>query len=161
MFQVAANNFGRLRRPWLSTVFLERALAYRLDVPMDEEPGIEGFPTLLADKAEDGPGPPEPGYGPSSCDLPNPFRDPATSVYHRRIADMLVIGRRGLLAPAWVSSMRRVKANFDLKRWLPERPSCWTHYGPSMESPLESSYVATGRTDACEAAWDVVYDEFF
>lgn len=35
---------------------------------------------------------------------------------HRSMADMLVLERRGLLAPAWVSSMTRAKAYFDLKR---------------------------------------------
>lgn len=39
-FEVAANNFGRLRRSWMEAVFLERSLATRLAVPFAFEPGM-------------------------------------------------------------------------------------------------------------------------
>eukprot|EP00170_Pyropia_yezoensis_P000584 contig_2872_g585 len=103
---------------------------------MAEEPGIEGYLTTLAGKAWSDWEPPELGYGPSTASVPNPFRDPSTAVRHRRIAETLVIERRGLLVPAWASSMTRAKAYFDLKRWLPGRPSWWTDYGPYKETPL-------------------------
>eukprot|EP00170_Pyropia_yezoensis_P000481 contig_2495_g482 len=99
-FVVAANNFGRLRRLRPTAVFLERTLADRLDVPMAEEPGMEGYLTTLADKAWSDWGPPELGFGPSTASVPNPFRDPSTAVRHRRMADTLVIERHGPLAPA-------------------------------------------------------------
>lgn len=160
-FVVAANNFGLLRRLWPTAVFLERTLADRLDVPIAEEPGMEGYLTMLADKAWSDGGPRELGYGPSTASAPYPFRDPSTAVRHRRIADTLVIERRGLLTPAWASGMTRTKAYFDLKRWLPERSYWWTDYGPSMETPLAVSYEATWLTNAENAAWGIVYDQFF
>lgn len=133
-FVVAANNFGRLRRLWPSAVFLERELAQRLDVPIAEEPGMEKYLGKLADKAE--------GHGPKSVlglgsvisVLPNPFRDPVTSVRPRRTLDVRSIERRGLLAPAWVGGLVRARPFFDLTRWLPRRPSWWVEYGPSMET---------------------------
>lgn len=160
-FVVAANNFGRLRRLWTCAVFLECDLADRLDVPIAEDPGMGGYLTMLADEAYPGNPPPDLDFGPSLSDLPQPFRAPTTSIRFRRSNDLASIERRGLLAPAWASSLVRARPFFDLKRWIPCRPSWWTEYGPFMETPVALSYVATRLTEADNAAWGIVFDEFF
>lgn len=70
------------------------------------------------------------------------------------------IERRGMLAPAWADGFVRVGSFLDLKRWLPNRPSWREDYGPSMETPLALSYVASWLNDAGNAAWSVVFDEY-
>lgn len=85
---------------------------------------------MLAEKAEHGICPPDFDFGPSLSDLPHPFRAPKTSIRFRRSNDLASIERRGLLAPSWASILVRARPFFDLKRWLPRRPSWWTEYGP-------------------------------
>jgi len=42
-FEVAVNNFGRLRRAWQEAVFLSRRTASELSVPFAQKAGMEEF----------------------------------------------------------------------------------------------------------------------
>lgn len=78
--------------------------------------------TTLSRHGDTDPSPPQVEFGPNMADVPNPFRNPALSVLHRRSQDVLSLERRGVLAPAWGCSLSRARPFFDLKRWFPSRP---------------------------------------
>lgn len=157
---VAASKFGRLRRLWPSAEFLERPLAGRLDLTIVREPGKEDYLEKLADQAELEGAPFQLGFGQSMSDLPNLFRAPTTAVRPRRVMNVASLERRRLSAPSWGCSLPRARAYFDLKRWLPSRPSWWAEYDPSVETPAGVSYVASRLTDPDNMASIIVFDEF-
>jgi len=52
-FEVAANNFGRLRRAWPEAVFLSRRTATELSVPFAQEAGMEEYLDELIEAAQE------------------------------------------------------------------------------------------------------------
>jgi len=115
-FEVAANNFGRLRRAWPEAVFLSRRTATELSVPFAQEAGMEDYLEELIEAAREAENAVEEKFDARTLALTSPFRAPSYAPAHRRAQDAARITSRGLLPTAWCSGVIRAPRRFDLSR---------------------------------------------
>jgi len=121
-FEVAANNFGRLRRALPEAVFLSRRTATELSVPSAQEAGMEDYLEELIEAACEAEHAVEENFDARTLALTFPFRAPSYASAHRRAQDAACITSRGLLPTAWCSGVIRAPSHFDLSRWFPCYP---------------------------------------
>jgi len=76
-FEVAANNFGRLRRAWPEAVFLSRRTAKELSVPFAQEVGMEEYPDELNEASHEAEHSVEETFDARTLALTSPFRAPS------------------------------------------------------------------------------------
>jgi len=131
-FEVAANNFGRLRRAWPEAVFLSRCTATELSVPFSQEAGMEDYLEELIEAAREAKHAVEETFDARTLALTSPFRVPSYAPAHRRAQDAACITSRGLLPTAWCSGDIRAPRHFYLSRWLPRCPRWWLNRGVWM-----------------------------
>jgi len=158
-FEVAANNFGRLRRGWPEAVFLSRRTATELSVPFTQEAGMEDYLEELIEAAGEAEHAVEEKFDGRTLALTSPFRAPSHAPAHRRAQDAARITSRGLLPTAWCSGVIRALRHFDLSRWFPRYPRWWLHRGVWMKMPYALSYMAHTLVDEISAVWHVVNAE--
>ena len=113
-FEVAANNFGRLRRAWPEAVFLSRRTATELSVPFSKEAGKEEYLYELIEAARGAEHAVEEKLDARTLALTSPFRAPRYAPAHRRAQDAARIMSRWLLPTAWCSGVIRAARHFDL-----------------------------------------------
>jgi len=106
-FEVAANNFGRLRRAWPEAVFLSRRAATELSVPFAQEAGMEEYLDELIEAAQEAEHAVEETFDARTLALTSLFRAPSYAPAHRRAQDAARISSRGLLPTAWCSGVIR------------------------------------------------------
>jgi len=99
-FEVAANNFGRLRRAWPEAVFLSRRTATELSVPFAQEAGMEDYLEELIEAAREAEHAVEEKFDALTLALTSPFRAPSYASAHRRAQHAARITSRGLLPTA-------------------------------------------------------------
>ena len=99
-FEVAANNFGRLRRAWPEAVFLSRRMAIELSVPFAQEAGMEDYLEELIEVAREAEHTVEEKLAARTLALTSPFRAPSYASAHRRAQHAARITSRGLLPTA-------------------------------------------------------------
>jgi len=158
-FEVAANNFGRLRRAWPEAVFLSRRTATELSVPFAQEAGMEEYLDELIKAAREAEHAVEEKFDARTLALTSPFRAPSYAPAHRRAQDAARITSRGLLPTACCSGVIRAPRHFDLSRWFPRSPRWWLNLGVWMEMPFALSYMAHKLFDEFSAVWHVVNAE--
>jgi len=159
--EVAANNFGRLRRAWPDAVFLSRRTATELSVPFAQEAGKEKYLDELIEAAQEAEHAVEEKFDARTLALTSPFRAPSYAPAHRRAQDAARITSRGLLPTAWCSCVIRAPRHFDLSRWFPRYSRWWLNRGVWMEMLYALSYMAHKMVDAFSAVWHVVNADFF
>jgi len=160
-FEVAANNFGRLRRVWPEAVFLWRCTAKELSVPFSQEAGMEEYLDELLEVSQEAEHAVEEKFDACTVALNSPFRAPSYAPAHRRAQDAARISSRGLLPTAWCSGVIRAPRHFDLSRWFPHYPRWWLNRGVWMEMPYALSYLAHKLVNELSAAWHVVNAEYY
>jgi len=160
-FEVAANNFGRLRRAWPEAVFLSRRTAMELSVPFAQEAGMEEYLDELIEAAQEAEHAVEEKFDARTLALTSPFRAPSYAPAHRRAQDAARISSRGLLPTAWCSGVIRAPRHLDLSRWFPRYPRWWLNRGVWMEMPYALSYMAHKLVDEFSAVWHVVNAEYY
>ena len=160
-FEVAANNFGRLRRAWPEAVFLSRAVAAELSVPFAQEARMDDYLDGLI-KAASG----------SEQELQDdkvavalhtmscPFRAPSYPSAHRRAHDAAVVVSKGLIPTDWCASVVGAPGHFDLSRWFPKRPSWRQDRGIWSEVPYDVTYMAHRLVDDLREVWTHVHPEY-
>jgi len=121
-FEVAANNFGRLRRAWPEAVFLSRRTTTELSVPFSQEAGMEEYLDALIEAACEAEHAVEEKFDARTLALTAPFRAPSYAPAHRRAQDAARITSRGLLPTVWCSGVIRAPRHFDMSRWFPRYP---------------------------------------
>jgi len=99
-FEVAANNFGPLRRAWPEAVFLSRRTAAELSAPFAQEAGMEDYLDGLIEAAREAEHAVEEKFDAPTLALTSPFRAPIYAPAHRRAQDAARITSRGLLPTA-------------------------------------------------------------
>jgi len=104
-FEVAANNFGRLRRAWPEAVFWSCRTATELSVPFAQEAGMEDYLEELIEAAREAEPAVEEKFDARTLALTSPFRAPSYALAHRRAKDAARITSRGLLSTAWCSGV--------------------------------------------------------
>jgi len=160
-FEVAANNFGRLRRAWPEAVFLSRRTARELSVPFAQEAGMEDYLEELIEAAREAEHAVEETFDARTLALTSPFRAPSYAPAHRRAQDAARITSCGLLPTAWCSGVIRAPRHFDLSRWFPRYPRWWLNRGLWMEMPYALSYMAHKLVDEFSAVWHIVNAEYY
>jgi len=160
-FEVAANNFGRLRRAWPEAVFLSRRKATELSVPFAQEAGMEDYLEELIEAAREAEHAVEEKFDARTLALTSPFRAPSYAPAHRRAQDAARITSRGLLPTAWCSGFIRAPRHFDFSRWFPRYPRWWLNRGVWMEMPYAVSYMAHKLVDEFSAVWHIVNAEYY
>ena len=128
-FEVAANNFGRLRRAWPEAVFLSRRTATELSVTFAQEAGMEEYLDELIEASHEAEHAVEEKLDSRTLALTSPFRAPSYVPAHRRAQDAARISSRGLLPTASCSGVIRAPRCLDLSRWFPRYPRCSTKCG--------------------------------
>jgi len=158
-FEVAANNFGRLRRAWPGAVVLSRRTAKELSVPVAEEARKEEYLEELIEVPHEA----EHALGEQldarTVALTSAFPAPSYVPAHRRAQNAARITSRGLLPTAWCYGVIRAPRHFDLSRWFPRYPRWWLNHGVCMEMPHALSYMAHELVDEFSAVWHVVNAE--
>jgi len=86
-FEVAATNFGRLRRAWPEAVFLSRRTATELSVPSAQEVGMQEYPDELIEAAHEAEHAVEERFDARTLALTSRFRAPSYAPAHRRAQD--------------------------------------------------------------------------
>jgi len=99
-FEVAANNFGRLRRAWPDAIFLSRRTATELSVPFAQEAGMEEYFDELIEASHEAEHAVEETFDARTLASPSPFRAPIYAPAHRRAQDAARISSRALLPTA-------------------------------------------------------------
>jgi len=99
-FEVAANNFGRLRRSWPEAVFLSRRTATELSVPSSQEAGMEEYLAELIEASHEAEHGVAETFDARTLALTSPSRAPSYAPAHRRAQDAARISSRGLLPTA-------------------------------------------------------------
>jgi len=160
-FEVAANNFGRLRRAWPEAVFLSRRAATELSVPFAQEAGMEDYVEELIEADREAEHAVEEKFDARTLALTSPFRAPSYASAHRRAQDAARITSRGLLPTAWCSGVIREPRHFDWSRWFPRYPRWCLNRGVWMEMPYALSYMAHKLFDEFSAVWHVVNAEYY
>jgi len=160
-FEVAANNFGRLRRAWPEAVFLSRRTATELSVPFAQEAGMEDYLEELVEAAREAEHAVEEKFDARTLALNSPFRAPSYAPAHRRAQDAARITSRGLLPTAWCSGVIRAPLHFDMSRWFPRHPRWSLNRGVWMKMPYALSYMAHKLVDEFSAVWYVVNAEYY
>jgi len=160
-FEVAANNFGRLRRAWPEAVFLSRRTATELSVPFAQEAGMEDYLEELIEASREAEHAVEEKLDARTLALTSPFRAPSYAPAHRRAQDAARITSRGLLPTAWCSGVFRAPRHFDLSRWFLRYPRWWINRGVWMEMPYARPYMAHKLVDEFSAIWHVVNAEYY
>jgi len=115
-FEVAANNFGRLRRAWREAVFLSRRTSTELSVPFAQDAGMEDYLEELIEAAREAAHAVEEKFDARTLALTSPVRAPSYASAHRRAQDAARTTSRGLLPTAWCSGVIRAPRHFDLSR---------------------------------------------
>jgi len=160
-FEVAANNFGRLRRAWPEAVFLSHRTATELSVPFAQEAGMEYYLEELIEAAREAEHAVEEKFDARTLALTSPFRAPSYAPAHRRAQAAARITSRGLLPTAWCSGVIRAPRHFDSSQWFPRYPRWWLNRGVLMEMPYALSYMAHKLVDEFSAVWHVVNAESY
>jgi len=160
-FEVAANNFGRLRRAWPEAVFLSRRTATELSVPFSQEAGMEEYLDEPIEASHEAEHAAEEKFDARTLALTSPFRAPSYAPAHRRAQDAARIASRGLLPTAWCSGGIRAPRHFDFSRWFPRYPRWWLNRGVWMEMPYALSYMAHKLVDEFSAVWHVINAEYY
>jgi len=160
-FEVAANNFGRLRRAWPEAVFLSRRTATELSVLFAQEAGMEDYLEELIEEAREAEHAVEEKFDARTLALTSPFLAPSYAPAHRRAQDAARIASRGLLPTAWCSGVIRAPRHFDMSRWFPRYPRWWLNCGVWMEMSYALSYMAHKLVDEFSAVWHVVNAEYY
>jgi len=160
-FEVAASNFGRLRRAWPGAVFLSRRTDTELSVPFAQEAGMEEYLDELIEASHEAEHAVEEKFDARTLALTSPFRAPSYAPAHRRAQDEARISSRGLLPTAWCSGFIRAPRHFDLSRWFPRYPRRWLNRVVWMEMPYALSYMAHKLVDDISAVWHVVNAEYY
>ena len=93
-FEVAANNFGRLRRAWPEAVFLSRRTAKELSVLFAQEAGMEEYLDELIEASHEAEQAVEAQFDARTVALTFPFRAPSFAPAHRRAQDAVRISSR-------------------------------------------------------------------
>jgi len=140
--EVAANNFGRLRRAWPEAVFLSRRTATELSVPFAQEACMEQYLDELIEAAREAEYAVEEKFYARTLALHFPFRALSYAPAHRRTQDAARIKSRGLLPTAWCSGVIRAPRHFSMPRWFPRHPRWRLTGGVWMEMPHALSYGA-------------------
>jgi len=104
-FEVAANNFGRLRRAWPEAVFLSLLTASELPVPFAQEAGMEEYLDELIEVSHEVDHAEEEKFDACTVALTSPFRARSYAPAHRRAQDAARISSRGLLHTAWCATV--------------------------------------------------------
>jgi len=154
-FEVAANNFGRLRRAWPETVFLSRRKASELSVPFAQEAGMEEYLHELIEVSHEAEQSVEDKLDARTVALTSPFRAPSYARAHRRARDAAHFSSRVLLPTPWCSGVVRAPRHFDLSRCFPRYPRWWLNRGVLIEIPYALSYLAHKLFDEFSADWNV------
>jgi len=115
-FEVAAKNFGRLRRAWPEAVFLSRRTATELLVSFSQEAGKEGYLEELIEAAREAEHPVEEKFDARTLALTSPFWAPSYAPAHQRAQDAARITGLGLLPTSWCSGVIRAPRHFDMSR---------------------------------------------
>jgi len=115
-FEVAANNFGRLRRAWPEAVFLSRRTASEFSVPFAQEAGMEEYLDELIEVSQEVEHAVEEKFDARTVALTSPFRARSYAPAHRCAQDAARISSRVLLPTAWCSGVIRAPRHFDLSR---------------------------------------------
>jgi len=157
--EVAANNFGRLRRAWPGAVVLSRRTAKELSVPFAEEDRQEEYLEELIEVPHEAEHAVEEQLDARTVALTSAFPAPSYVPVHRRAQDAARITSRGLLPTAWCYGVIRAPRHFDLSRWFPRYPRWWLNHGVCMEMPHALSYMAHELVDEFSAVWHVVNAE--
>jgi len=160
-FEVAANNFGRLRRAWPEAVFLSRRTATELSVPFSQEAGMEKYLDELIEAAHEAEQAVEEPIQAGTLALTSPFRAPSYAPAHRRAYDAARIWSRGKLPAAWCSGVIWAPRHFDLSRWFLRYPRWWLNRGVWMEMPYALLYMAHKLVYEFIAVWHVVNAEYY
>jgi len=124
-FEVAANNFGHLRRAQPEAAFLSRRTAKELSVPFAQEAGKEEDLDELIEASHEAEHAVQEKLDARTVALTSPFRAPSYAPAHRRAQDAARISSRGLLPTALSSSVIRTPRHFDLSRWFLRYPRWW------------------------------------
>jgi len=160
-FEVAANNFGRLRRAWPEAVFLLRRTATELSVPFAQEAGMKVYLEELIEAAREAEHAVGEKFDARTWALTSPFRAPSYAPAHRSAQDADRITSRGLLPTTWCSGVIRAPRHFDLSRRFPRYPRWWLNRLVWMEMPSALSYMAHKLVDDFSAVWHVVNAEYY
>eukprot|EP00168_Porphyra_purpurea_P002534 TRINITY_DN1291_c0_g1_i1.p2 TRINITY_DN1291_c0_g1~~TRINITY_DN1291_c0_g1_i1.p2 ORF type:complete len:163 (-),score=7.71 TRINITY_DN1291_c0_g1_i1:1176-1664(-) len=141
-FEIAANNFGWLRRPWLDAVILPRQQASDFSVPFAKDADMKDYLENLVATASEPEHEMEEKLPPRWVRLTSPFRTPSHPAARRRTYDARPLVWRDLLAPAWCSGATQAPHFFALTRWFPACPLWYVDHGVYTESPYAVSYLA-------------------
>jgi len=160
-FELAANNFGRLRRAWPEAVFLSRRTATELSVPFAQKAGMEDCLEQLIEASREAEHAVEETFVARTLAVTSPFRAPSYAPAHRRAHDAARITSRGLLPTARCSGVIRAPRHFDFSRWFPRFPRWWLNRGVWMEMPYALSYMAHKLVDEFSAVWHIVNAEYY
>jgi len=160
-FEVAAINFGRLRRDWPEAVFLSRRTATEVSVPFSQEAGMEEYLDELIEAARKAEHAVEETFDARTLALTSSFRAPRYAPANRRAQVAARISSRGLLPTDWCSGVIRAPRHFDLLRWFPHYPRWWLNRGVWMEMPYALRYMAHKLVDEFSAVWHVVNAEYY
>jgi len=160
-FEVAANNFGRLRQAWPEAVFFSRGLAEELSASFAQEAGMEEYLDELIEVSQEAEHAVEEIFDARTVALASPFRAPMYAPAHRRAQDTARISSRGLLPTACCSGFIRAPRHFGFSRWFPRYPRWWLNRGVWIEMPYAMSYLAHKPADKFSAAWHVVNAEYY
>ena len=159
-FEIAANNFGRLRRAWPEAVFLSRRTATESSVPFAQGAGMEEYLDELIEVVHEAEHAVEEKFDARTLALTSPFRAPSYAPAHRRAQDAARVSSRGLLPTAWCFGVIWSPRHFDLSRWFPRCARWWLNCGVWMEMPYALSYLSHKLVDAFSAAWHVFNMEY-
>jgi len=121
-FEIAANNFGSLRRAWPEAVFLSRRTATELSVPSVQEAGMEEYLDERIEASHEAEHTVEEKFDARTLALTSPFRAPSNAPAHRCAQNAARITSRGLLPTASCSGVIRAPRHFDLSRRFPRYP---------------------------------------
>ena len=160
-FEVAANNFGRLRRAWPEAVFLSRRTAAELSVPFAQEAGMEVYLYELIEASHEAEHAVEETFDARTSALTSLFRAPSYAPAHRCAQDAARLSSRGLLPTAWCSGVIRAPRHFYLSRWFPRYPGWWLNRGVWMEMLYALSSLAHKLVDELSAVWHVFNAEYY
>jgi len=159
--EVAANNFGRLRRAWPEAVFLSHRKATELSVPFAQDAGMEEYLDELIEASQEVEHAVEGKFDARTLALNSPFRAPSYAPDHRHAQDAARISSRGLLPTDWCSGVMRAPRHLDLSRWFPRYPRLWLNLGVRMEVPYALSYMDHKLVDEFSAVWHVINGEYY
>ena len=124
-FEVAANNFERLRRALPEAVFLTHRTVTEVSVPCAQEAGREEYFDELIEASHEAEHAVEKKFDAHTWALTSPFRAPSYAPAHRSAQDAARNPSRRLNPTAWCAGVIRAPRHFDLSWWFPRYLRWW------------------------------------